>query len=87
MATVPMGLCYCGFSKHTNFRYAFYSQSVSRQVNQQTFRHFTKLDSDFYEVEHSKRQTVFNMPIHSQSQTRVTQFGFSQSFLRISFDY
>ena len=50
-------------SKHRNFRYAFNSQSVSRQVNQQTFRHFTKLDCDFYEVEHAKRQTVFNMPI------------------------
>ena len=50
-------------TKHRNIRYAFNSHNVSKQVNQPTFRHFSKLDSDFFEVEHAKKQTVFNMPI------------------------
>ena len=50
-------------SKHRNMRYAFNSETVSQQVNQPTFRHFTKLDIDFFELEHAKKQTVFNMPI------------------------
>ena len=50
-------------TKHRNIRYAFDSHNVSRQVNQPTFRHFNKLESDFFEVEHSKKQTVFGMPI------------------------
>ena len=50
-------------TKHRNIRYAFNSHNVSRQVNQPTFRHFNKLESDFFEVEHSKKQTVFGMPI------------------------
>ena len=35
-------------SKHRNMRYAFNSETVSQQVNQPTFRHFTKLDIDFF---------------------------------------
>lgn len=50
-------------TKHRNMRYAFNSNSVSQQVNQPTFRHYEKLDIDFFEIEHAKRQTVFNMPI------------------------
>ena len=50
-------------TKHRNIRYAFNSHEVSKQVNNSTFRHFSKLDIDFFEVEHAKKQTVFNMPI------------------------
>ena len=50
-------------TKYRNIRYAFDSHNVSRQVNQPTFRHFNKLESDFFEVEHSKKQIVFGMPI------------------------
>ena len=52
-------------TKHRNIRYAFDSHNVSRQVNQPTFRHFNKLESDFFEVEHSKKETVFGMSIQS----------------------
>ena len=35
-------------TKHRTFRYAFNSHTVSKQVNQSTFRHFSKLDRDFF---------------------------------------
>ena len=50
-------------TKHRAIKYAFDSNRVSQQVNEPTFRHFNKLDSDFYEIEHAKRQTIFSMPI------------------------
>ena len=50
-------------TKHRSVKYAFNSNRVSQQVNQPTFRHFSKLDNDFYEIEHAKRQTILNMPI------------------------
>ena len=50
-------------TKHRNIRYAFNSHDVSKQVNHSTFRHFNKLDLDFFEVEHAKKQTIFNMHI------------------------